>query len=87
MATEHIDLNGTEQQIGVSVGSILLFAGQDIPRGWMLCDGTALSRTLYPALYHALGTTSGSGDGETTFSLPTLAGPAPNLRYIIYVGD
>lgn len=86
MATEHIDLNGAEQQTGVSVGSVILYAGQDIPREWMLCDGTALSRTLYPALYRALGVQSGSGDGETTFNLPTLVGPAPNLRYIIYVG-
>lgn len=87
MTTEHIDLNGTEQQIGVSVGSLLLFAGRDVPRGWMLCDGTVLARALYPALYRALGTTYGSGDSPMTFALPTLAGPAPNLRYIIYVGD
>ena len=86
MTSERIDLNGAEQQIGVSVGTIVLYAGQDIPREWMLCDGTALSRALYPALFRALGVQSGSGDGNTTFNLPTLVAPAPNLRYIIYVG-
>jgi microcystin-dependent protein len=87
MNTERIGLNGPEQTTELSVGSIVLFAGRDIPRHWMLCDGTAVSRELYPALYRALGSNSGSGDGETTFQVPTLVGPSPNLRYIIYVGD
>ena len=62
MSSERISLNGPDYHSGVSVGSIVLFAGQDIPRRWMLCDGTAVSRDLYPALYRALGSEAGSGD-------------------------
>ena len=58
MSSERIGLNGLEQSTGVSVGSVILFAGQDIPRHWMLCDGTAVSRTLYPALFRALQSSS-----------------------------
>lgn len=41
-----------------------------VPSGWVLCDGRALSRTGYPALYAAIGTTYGAGDGATTFNVP-----------------
>lgn len=56
------------------IGSILGFAGASAPTGWVFCDGTALSRTDYAALYAALGTSFGSGDGSTTFNVPDLRG-------------
>src|SRR6185436_2450639 len=47
------------------------------PAGWLLCDGRAVSRTAYPALFGALSTVWGVGDGSTTFNLPDLRGRAP----------
>ena len=42
------------------------------PDGFLLCDGSAVSRTTYAALFAIIGTTYGTGDGSTTFNLPTL---------------
>ena len=52
------------------VGTILPFAGSSIPSGFLACNGAAVSRTTYAALFSAIGTTYGSGDGSTTFNLP-----------------
>lgn len=58
---------------GELVGSIAYFAGQSsAPDGWVLCDGSAVSRTTYATLFAAVGTTYGAGDGSTTFALPNL---------------
>ena len=46
------------------------FFGSSIPAGWLLCDGSAVSRTTYSNLFGAIGTTYGPGDGSTTFNLP-----------------
>jgi microcystin-dependent protein len=46
------------------------FAGTVAPIGWLLCDGSAVSRTTYATLFAAIGTTWGVGDGSTTFNLP-----------------
>ena len=54
------------------VGIVQAFAGTTIPSGWLLCDGSAVSRTDYAALYAVIGTTYGAGDGSTTFNLPNL---------------
>ena len=51
-------------------GTILPFAGGTIPNGFLACNGAAVSRTTYAALFSAIGTTYGSGDGSTTFNLP-----------------
>lgn len=55
---------------GVSVP----FAGSSVPSGWLLCDGSAVSRSAYPSLFAAIGTTYGVGDGSTTFNLPDSRG-------------
>jgi microcystin-dependent protein len=47
-----------------------------IPSGWIECDGRALSRTVYSALFAAIGTTWGGGDGSTTFNIPDANGRA-----------
>ena len=44
------------------------------PTGWLECDGSAISRTTYSALFAAIGTTWGVGDGSTTFNIPDLRG-------------
>lgn len=58
-------------------GVIQMFAGATPPAGWLLCDGSAVSRTTYATLFAAIGTTWGVGDGSTTFNLPDLRGRAP----------
>ena len=63
-----------ESGIGAAVGSISLFAGAALPEGYLLCDGAALSRTVYNELFEAIGTTWGAGNGETTFNLPDFSG-------------
>jgi hypothetical protein len=56
---------------GVPIGTIEPFAGNgQIPEGYLLCDGSAVSRSMFPDLFEAIGTTYGSGDGSTTFNLP-----------------
>jgi len=44
---------------------------------WLLCDGSAVSRYLYPDLFAMLSTNFGAGDGKTTFNLPDLRDDAP----------
>jgi microcystin-dependent protein len=58
-------------------GVVLMFAGSAAPAGYLLCDGAAVSRTAYPALFDAIGTTHGVGDGSTTFNVPNLKGRVP----------
>ena len=53
-------------------GAVLPFAGNTIPKGWLLCNGQAVSRTDYDELFSVIGTTYGTGDGSTTFNLPNL---------------
>lgn len=54
------------------IGTILPFAGGTIPYGFLATNGAAISRTTYSALFSAIGTTYGSGDGSTTFNLPLI---------------
>lgn len=54
------------------VGSIIAFAGNTLPKGYLLCDGSNISRTTYKNLFDVIGTTYGTGDGSTTFTLPNL---------------
>lgn len=58
----------------VPVGTVMPYAGATAPSGFLLTDGSAVSRTAYPALFAAIGTTYGSGDGSTTFNLPNTQG-------------
>ena len=53
-------------------GSYIQFAGSQAPAGFLVCNGGAISRTTYSALFDVIGTTYGSGDGSTTFNLPDL---------------
>lgn len=59
------------------VGSITMFAGSTAPSGYLICDGSAISRTDYADLFTVLGTNYGTGDGSTTFNLPNLKGKVP----------
>ena len=59
------------------VGAIMPFGSDTIPDNWLLCDGSAVSRTTYQQLFNTIGTTYGTGDGFTTFNLPNLQGKIP----------
>jgi microcystin-dependent protein len=57
----------------VPSGVVMAWAGgSTAPTGWLLCDGSAISRTIYTALFAVCGTVYGAGDGSTTFNLPDL---------------
>lgn len=60
----------------VPAGCIMPFAGpvSNIPAGWMLCDGSEVSRSTYANLYNTIGVAWGTGNGSTTFNLPDLRG-------------
>lgn len=55
-------------------GGVIAFAGSTAPTGWLLCDGSAVSRTTYASLFAVIGTSHGSGNGTTTFNLPDYRG-------------
>lgn len=55
-------------------GAISAFAALIPPDGWIVCDGSAVSRTIYAALFGIIGTTWGAGDHSTTFNIPDLRG-------------
>jgi microcystin-dependent protein len=63
--------------IGVPIGAVTPFAGSSAPTGWLMCDGTAVSRAIYLALFAVIGVTYGVGDNSTTFNLPSLQGRVP----------
>lgn len=68
-----------------SIGEFALWMSAEIkiwpaatpPTGWLLCNGAAVSRAIYAAIFAVLGTTWGTGDGSTTFNLPNFADKSP----------
>lgn len=80
--TTGVTFNTGWEAVGAStevapVGVIEQYGGATAPEGWLLCDGSAVSRTLYDALFTAIGTNYGAGDGSSTFNLPDLRGRVP----------
>lgn len=61
----------------IPVGMIMPWSKGTTPTGFLVCDGSAISRVDYAALFDALGTTHGIGDGSTTFNVPDLRGRLP----------
>lgn len=55
-------------------GAIIEYGGISAPAGWLICDGSPVSRSTYAALFAVIGTAYGSGDGSTTFNLPDRRG-------------
>lgn len=68
--------------VDAATAVIVYTAEATAPDGWLLCDGAAVSRTTYAALFAAIGTTFGAGDGSTTFNLPDASD-----RFIIGAGS
>jgi microcystin-dependent protein len=73
--TDFIVINPTER--GSVAGEIKYFAMNTAPDGYLKANGAAVSRTTYAALFTAIGTTFGVGNGSTTFNLPDLRGVFP----------
>lgn len=61
------------------IGHLIDIAGTTVPPDYLLCDGSAISRTAYARLFNTIGTRYGAGDGSTTFNLPPF-GNADTLR-------
>lgn len=61
-------------QILTPPGSVIDFAGATPPAGWLICDGSEVSRVAYASLFAALGETYGAGDGSATFNIPDARG-------------
>lgn len=58
----------------VPIGAVVSYPAATAPTGWLLCDGSQISRTTYADLYAVIGTAHGTGDGSTTFHLPDYRG-------------
>lgn len=63
-------LSGSFGQENLPIGAIIAYGGANPPIGFLLCNGSNVSRTLYADLFNAIGTAYGEGDGTTTFTLP-----------------
>lgn len=66
-----------KMRINNPTGEITMWGTSSAPTGWLIADGSAVSRSTYSALFGVLSTTYGSGDGSTTFNLPNLKGKFP----------
>lgn len=64
----------------VPIGGVIDYFGAVEPSGWFFPNGQAISRSAYPTLFAALGTTFGAGDGSTTFNLPDMRGRVGVMR-------
>lgn len=73
-ATTCLALDSYSDADDVPVGVVSDFAGSSAPSGYLICDGSAVSRTTYANLFAVLGENFGSGDGSTTFNLPDMRG-------------
>jgi len=69
--------NGALEQFGniaflafVPIAGVVGYAGSIAPAGWLACNGAAIKRRAYPALFKLIGTDYGVGDGSTTFNIP-----------------
>lgn len=75
MKIRQIDIKGERYDIEAFInpipsGSVLPFAGITAPEGFLLCNGSEVSRVTYSKLFGVIGETYGKGDGSTTFNLP-----------------
>lgn len=69
-----VPFDGTQDINVIPAGTIMYFAREWAPTGWLKANGAAVSRTTYAGLFAVLNTYHGAGDGKTTFNLPDLRG-------------
>lgn len=63
--------------VAIEVGTILPWSNSTLPSGYLNCDGSAISRSTYSALFAVIGTDYGTGNGSSTFNLPDLQDKVP----------
>jgi len=63
------NLTGIE---GIPTATIVPWSDSSVPTGFLECNGAAVSRSTYSALFAIIGTTYGAGDGSSTFNVPDL---------------
>lgn len=92
MKIRQIDIKGERYNVEAFInpipsGSVFPFAGTTVPDGFLLCDGSEVSRVTYAKLFEVIGEIYGKGDGSTTFNLPNYcetvlvgAGASSNLK-------
>ena len=68
--TYNVAPNPSDTQAGLPIGTILMYGSITPPAGFLNCNGAAVSRTTYAALFSVIGTTFGAGNGTTTFNVP-----------------
>jgi microcystin-dependent protein len=83
-AGQTLTAEAVNAELAFPTGAMFPYAGSSAPSvaiggvaAWLLCDGSAVSRTTYAALFAVVSTTYGTGDGSTTFNLPDLRGRIP----------
>ena len=69
-----ITFQGNEPSGYAPIGSIVAYSSNNAPNGWLICNGSAVSRETYNELFNVINTNYGQGDGTTTFNLPDLSG-------------
>jgi microcystin-dependent protein len=73
--TKGVDASSSsDAESQMTAGVIMMWPVSEPPSGWLLCNGAAVSRSDYGALFVVIGTAYGSGDGSSTFNLPDLKG-------------
>lgn len=69
--------NALASFVTVPTGTVMPYAGTSAPTGFLICDGTAVNRSTYSALFGIISTSYGAGDGASTFNIPDLRGRVP----------
>lgn len=77
VSTTTLSVNGVPSTSLLPAGMLAPFGAAAAPTGWLICDGTAISRSTYSVLFAAISTTYGTGNGTTTFNLPDMRGRVP----------
>ena len=67
---------GVDNKSGMT-GEVRMWSGSSAPTGWLLCNGAAVSRSTYSALFGITSTAFGVGDGSSTFNVPDMRGRVP----------
>lgn len=73
----NVKSNSVNPPTEVPTGTMVMFGGTVAPEGWLLCNNAAISRTDFAMLFDVIGTTYGTGNGSTTFNVPSFAGRRP----------
>lgn len=82
-SSQWVQINAAVQSAtpdSLPAGTMMAWGSDSVPTNWLLCDGSAVSRFTYSALFATIGTTYGAGDGGSTFNLPNLKGRMPMGR-------